>query len=254
MNTLDLTSAYLGGTQATGLYFGSTKLWPLTPPAPTGYRVTFATASISQATLQTRLANENITSFQTAQGSGSNETVFYTSTRYSINSNAFVAASSTPLLKYVDEGGCTAINAIAFADNYLLSHIEFPAVTSIGTSAFRNCKSLTSAIFPECTTVGASVFSMPFSGAPSPARLTTVDMPKVTSIGSSVFQACFLLTTINMPKLTTIGTNVFSMNALATGGTLNINSAITASANWNTADNLQRLQAALWTINYINNG
>jgi hypothetical protein len=253
MNTLDITSAYLGGTQATGLYFGAVKVWPQEAPGPTSYRVTFATASISQAAIEGKLSGSSITSFQTAQGSGSNETVFYTSTQYSINSNAFsLAISTTPLLKYIDEGGCNVINGTsAFAENYLLSHIEFPALTFIAGGGFRNCRSLTTAIFPECTSIGNSAFNM--SSGPGPAtRLATVDMPKLISLGSSAFQSCTALTSINMPKLTTISTNAFT-GALATGGTLNINSAITASANWNTSANLQRFQTQGWTINYVNN-
>jgi hypothetical protein len=93
-------------------------------------------------------------------------------------------------------------------------------------------------------TVGNNVFS-------ACSSLTSVNLPNATTLGNAVFNGNSLLASINLSKMTTLGNSIFQ-SALAFDGTGSFNSAITASATWDTANNLQRLQAQNWQINYIN--
>lgn len=84
----------------------------------------------------------------------------------------------------------------------------------------------------------------------SNSNLTSANLSHVRQMGQLVFANCTSLNYVNLPKLTTIGT--FCFFGVGPNGTININSGITGSANWNTTNNLQRLQSQNWTINYVN--
>jgi hypothetical protein len=264
MDTLNIANAFLGSTGITAMYFGSDKVWPQAVPV-LDFATYIDTTGINQSYYETAFSGETFTSFVVTNNTAS----WNSSTDITINTSAFGNTTSRERLMTFTSYRVTRIDNFAFGDNSLLTTVNLPAltstglnvfqfctnlsavnmpvVTSLGGSTFRNCTNLRTIDLPEVLTLGSTTFR-------DCTALASIDMPKLTTIGNLAFQACTALASINMPKLTTIGTNVFSSNALATGGTLNINSAITASANWNTANNLQRIQTQGWTINYINNG
>ncbi len=169
MNTRDLTSAYLGNTQAAGLYFGDVKLWPLTPPV--GYYSRWDGAAITRGDLAGFINGETITYYNT--GSAPAYTEFNSSTPYSIYSIEYLGLTT------IDDEGANNIADSALYNCTDLTSVVFHNVATIDTFCFLECTSLTSIDIPKCTDIGFGSFQN--------SPLTYVNVPSCYNVGSDVF-------------------------------------------------------------------
>ena len=115
----------LGSSQVSELYLGSTKFWP----EVFLYNIFIEGVSYSQAILESRLTGLTITAFD---NSGDNTQIF-TTTDYTINSNAF---TFTDITSYVDDGKCVGVGSSAFSLCSSLTNISLPNVTTWGIDVF----------------------------------------------------------------------------------------------------------------------
>lgn len=84
--------------------------------------------------------------------------------------------------------------------------------------------------------------------------LVSASFDVLPALNTNAFQTSTSLRYLYVPRVKSVTANIFSTTTTtpAASGSIWINSAVTASAQWNTANNLQRLQSKGWTINYVN--
>ena len=137
----------------------------------------------------------------------------------------------------------------AFLNATSLAAVDIPNVTHFGGTVF-TANALTKISLPLL--IGYPVTALLLSNQPS---IVSASFDSLTTINANAFTSCTSLRYLYVPRVRTVGFNIFTNFSAtpANSGSIWINSAVTASADWNTAGNLQRLQSKGWTINYVNN-
>ncbi|MBR7012610.1 MAG: leucine-rich repeat protein [Muribaculaceae bacterium] len=163
---------------------------------------------------------------------GTEATVTYRGTSYSLYSNEYSGSVTIPSsVTYCGTSySVTSIGNNAFWSCAGLTSVTIPnSVTSIGNSAFSGCTGLTSVIIPNSVTsignyafascsnltnltISSSVSAISEGIFLSCTELTNVTIPNsVTAIGDYAFKNCTTLTSVNIPNsVTSIGSYAFS--------------------------------------------
>ena len=185
IGTLDINNLYVGGSQASAAYLGSTQVWSQAPTPTDRY--------ISYESNDNNIVVPNVLS-----GFGAN-----------IVSNEYMGGG---FCQITFDGTVTAIPDSAFSGCTRLIEIEVPdTVQTLGSNAFRGCSGLTDVIvYSGITSIGSYCF-WECSG------ITSFDIPNtVTTIDARAFGRCSGLTTVTIPSsVTTIGETAFGVTNLS---------------------------------------
>jgi hypothetical protein len=178
-------------------------------------------------------------------------------------------ASGLPITKYTNPNLKWLSGNNSFGSTQL-SAIDVPNLEYLGSAVFSGIGTLSGSLtFPLVTFLnGSTINNTPITSFSLPALINTgsallinnatavvsASFDVLPAMNTNAFQTCTALRYIYTPQVKSVTANIFSTTTTtpANSGSIWINSAVTASAQWNTSGNLQRLQSKGWVINYVN--
>jgi len=228
LGSLSFNDVKFGTSQVSALYLGTNKFWPLEPTFVSG-GIFIGGYTQNQATLQSKLTGENLTSWAIVGGN----TVATSSTNYTINPNSF--QYDTSITSYIDNGKCTFIDFYAFQGmpNFIsasflgttfiqswvfyqsnIKYAYFPEVITLGDEGiFQNCQSLEFVYFPKLVNIqnpptpdNDGSFSFAFS---SSVDINDAMFPSLKTIGDYTFNGT-RAKSVNLSSVESIGNNAFN--------------------------------------------